>query len=105
MKYKIKITQQAETDIRNIYEYISFCLKSPEIAKGQIKRIKDRIFGLDEMPQRFKVYELDPWSERGLRSMIVDNYLVFYIADSSTKTVTVIRVIYSSRDINTQLSE
>ncbi len=37
--------------------------------------------------------------------MSVDNYFVFYIADNDNKTVTVIRVMYGKRDIESQLSQ
>ena len=40
MTYEIKITDQADNDIRNIYEYIACELQSPENAKGQLDRIK-----------------------------------------------------------------
>ena len=35
--------------------------------------------------------------------MPVDNYLVFYIAEKEEKRVTVIRIMYGRRDIETQL--
>ena len=34
----------------------------------------------------------------------VDNYLVFYIPDKNTKIVTVIRVMYGGRDIETEMN-
>ena len=34
MKFAIKITAQADNDIRNIYEYIAYELQSPENANG-----------------------------------------------------------------------
>lgn len=37
--------------------------------------------------------------------MPVDNYLVFYIPDKGTGIVTVIRVIYSGMDIESQLKD
>lgn len=37
--------------------------------------------------------------------MGVDNYLVFYIIDNDNKTVTVIRIMYGKRDIESQLSQ
>lgn len=35
MKYRIIITEQAEIDLRNIYEYIAFTLLESEIAIRQ----------------------------------------------------------------------
>lgn len=37
--------------------------------------------------------------------MPVDNYLVFYIPDRDAGIVTVIRVMYAGRDVDSQLKE
>mgnify|MGYP004546981121 FL=1 len=42
MIYTIKITDQADNDIRNIYEYIAYELQSPENASGQLDRIEKK---------------------------------------------------------------
>lgn len=105
MMYHVKISSQAETDLRDIYEYIAFELQALENAAGQIDRLQKTILGLDHMPKRFRSYEKEPWKSRGLREVPVDNYLVFYIPDDSTETVTIIRVMYGGRDVDTQLNE
>lgn len=40
MMYTIEITDQADIDTRNIYEYIAYELQSPENASGQLDRIE-----------------------------------------------------------------
>lgn len=54
MIYAIKITAQAENDIRNIYEFIAYELQSPENASGQLDRIEKCIISLDDMPERYR---------------------------------------------------
>lgn len=103
MKYKIILTKQADNDLRGIYEYIAFTLLEPEIAATQLDRIEKSTLSLDEMPERFKVFEKEPWYSRGLRQMPVDNFIVFYILNAEDETVTVIRVMYGGRDIDKQL--
>ena len=49
MTYTIKITDQADNDIRNIYEYIAYELQSPEKASGQLDRIEKCIMSLDDL--------------------------------------------------------
>ena len=66
MKYKIVLTRQADTDLRGIYEHIAFVLLEPVIAAGQLERIEKGILSLDEMPERFRVFEKEPWHSRGL---------------------------------------
>lgn len=103
MIFKIEISDQADNDLRNIYEYIAFELQSPENASGQLDRLEKCIMGLDQMPERFREYEKEPWHSRGLHIMPVDNYCVLYIPDMEKALVTIIRVMYGGRDIDTQL--
>lgn len=105
MIFEIDISDQAETDLRGIYEYIAFELQSPENAGGQLTRLEESIMGLDQMPERFRKYENEPWHSRGLRTMPVDNYCVLYIPDDEKAVVTIIRVMYGGRDMETQLKK
>ena len=105
MTFKVKLTEQAGNDLRGIYEYIAYELLSPESAAGQLNRLEKSILGLDSMPERFRAYDKEPWHSRGLRVMPVDNYLVFYIPDHNTETVTIIRIMYGGRDIDAQLKK
>ena len=84
MIYDIVISYQAEIDLRGIFEYIAFELKSPENASGQLDRLEACIMDLDHMSKRYRQYELEPWKSRGLRVAPVDNYLVLYIPDDDT---------------------
>ncbi|MFU9921782.1 type II toxin-antitoxin system RelE/ParE family toxin [Fannyhessea vaginae] len=103
MIYNIKITDQADNDIRNIYEYIAYELQSPTNASGQLDRIEKCIMSLDQMPERFRLYDREPWTSRGLRIVLVDNYCVLYIVNNGDMTVSIMRVMYGGRDIDTQL--
>ena len=103
MSYRVVLSNQADEDIRGIYEYIAYDLQSKQNAVGQIDRLEKQILSLDEMPERFGVFKQEPWNSRNLRVMPVDNYLVFYIPNRENKTVTVIRVMYGGRDVSAQL--
>jgi toxin ParE1/3/4 len=105
MIFGIEISAQADNDLRNIYEYIAYELQSPENAKCQLNRLEESILGLDQMPERFRTYEHEPWYSRGLRIMPVDNYCVLYIPNIEKAVVTIIRVMYGGRDIKTQLKK
>ena len=103
MKYKIEISEQADKDLRNIYEYIAFELQAPENASGQIDRLEKHILSLDSMPEKYRIYDKEPWKSRGLHILPVDNYAVLYIPDTDTKVVTILRIMYSGRDMDKQL--
>lgn len=105
MKYEVFTTEQAAADLRAIFEYIAYELLAGDNAIKQLDRLEDAILSLDEMPERYQLYDKEPWRERNLRIMPVDNYLVFYIPQEEDKTVTVIRVMYGRRDIDAQLKQ
>ena len=104
MNYEVRLTTEAENDLRGIFEYIAFELQSPQNAAGQLDRLEQCIMSLDQMAERFRVYEKEPWHSRDLRIMPVDNYLVFYIPNHEEQTVKIMRVIYGGRDIDKQLN-
>lgn len=105
MKYQIFYTNSARQDLKNIYRYISEDLVEPEIAAKLTDKIMKAIRSLDEMPQRYRLFEEEPWHSRGLRILPVNNYLVFYLLDDEKTVVTILRIIYGGRDISRQLSE
>ncbi len=92
-------TAEAEKDLRGIFEYIAFDLQSVQNAVGQLERLERGIVSLDHMPERFQIYEKEPWRRRNLRTMPVDNYLVFYMVNQEKRIVTIMRVMYGRRDI------
>ena len=104
MIYEVEISEQADNDLRGIFEYIAFELQSPENASGQLDRLEEQRLSLDTMPERYRKFEKEPWNSRGLRILPVDNYVVLYIANSDKKIVTILRVMYAGRDIDNQLT-
>ena len=104
MIYEVELSEQDDSDLRGIFEYIAFELHSPENASGQLDRLEEQILSLDTMPERYRKYEKEPWKSRGLSVLPVDNYVVFYIPDSDKKVVTILRVMYAGRDIDNQLN-
>ena len=77
MTYDVTFTEQAENDLRGIFEYIAFDLLSPENAAGQLDRIEEKILSLGEYPEKFRQYEREPWKSRNTRVVPVDNYAIF----------------------------
>ena len=105
MIFEVEISEQADTDLRGIFEYIAFVLFAPENASGQLNRLENGILSLEQYPMRHRVYEKEPWHSRGVRVLPIDNYVVLYIPNEETKVVTVIRVMYGGRNIDKELTE
>lgn len=102
-KYTVNITDEALADMEALYNYIAFKLLAPGNAIGQYNRIADAILSLDEYPNRFELFESEPEHSWGMHKMVVDNYLVCYIVDDGTVTVT--DVLYGASDVHYRLQE
>ena len=57
MTYAVELSARADDDLRGIFAYIAYGLKSIQNAIGQIERLEQGILGLDELPERFRRYE------------------------------------------------
>ena len=105
MNYSIVLTETAQADPSSIFRHIAVDLRSVQNANGQLSRIEKAVASLSQMPERYRVYDEENWHGRNMRIMPVDNYLVFYVPTHNDLTVTVMRIIYGSRDIDRQLRE
>lgn len=104
MSYNVSVSEQAEKDLRDIFEYIAFTLQVEQAAAGQLARLQKIILSLDTMPNRYPVYKKEPWRCRELRFVPVNHYVVFYLVDEAAQVVSIARVLYGSRDLPQQLA-
>ena len=79
MIYEVEVSEQADSDLREIFEYIAYELQSPQNASGQLDRLEEQILSLDTMPERYRKYEKEPWKSRGLRVLQSTAFFIFNI--------------------------
>ena len=99
MIWEVDYTDNAEQDLQDIYDYISNILLKPVTAAKQTNRIMDAIDSLEQMPMRYRLYYYEPWRSKGLRVMLVNNYLVLYLPDEKKGAISIIRIMYGGRDV------
>lgn len=80
-------------------------LCAPAIAEIQIKRLWKAILSFDELPERYRRYEKEPWHRRGMRVLPLDNFVILYIPYLEEKVVRIVTVMYGGRDISEQLKK
>ena len=95
MSWNVEIADAAYQDLRDIYAYIAFELRSPEDARNVLRQILSEIATLGEMPNRFRPYPREPLASQGVRVMDVGNYCVYYVARD--EVISVGRILYSHR--------
>ena len=93
MKYNIHVTQAAERDMANAYDYIDLVLKNPTAADKLLDVADEKIGALADFPHKFEVVSDKLLSLWGIRFTIVMNYLAFYTVDDATQTVHIVRFL------------
>ena len=101
--YEVFVTDKANEDLNAIYDYIASRLGAPDAATNQHSRIVDAIITLEEMPRRIKLMSSSSERSKGLRLMVVDKYSIIFMIKG--QSVFVVRVLYSSSDIDRRLEE
>ena len=99
MNYRVIVSEQAESDLKDIYSYICNDLKSEKSADKVVLRLQNIMTSLSATPEYFRVYPVEPWTSRKIRFVPVDNYIVFYLVKDVDGEVWITRIVYGKRDI------
>lgn len=98
IKYSLVITELAEADMRDIADYIAKELLEPATARKMIGRVAEAIFQLEQMPFRNGLVRDERLAANGIRHLLVDSYIVFYVISEKEEIVTIIRILYGKRN-------
>jgi toxin ParE1/3/4 len=60
--------------------------------------IKEQVLTLIQMPLRHSVVQEQPYGEMGVRKLLVENYIAFYIIDEENHEVHILRILYNRRE-------
>ena len=94
MNYSVNITDLAEDDILATIKYISSVLKNPIAANKLLDEIEKHEKILEEMPNIYPFVHDEYLSQKGIKYVMIKNYLMFYTIDENNKIVNVIRFLY-----------
>ncbi|MCR5324966.1 MAG: type II toxin-antitoxin system RelE/ParE family toxin [Lachnospiraceae bacterium] len=98
MNYSIHITSKAECDLNEAADYIEFTLLNPDAADNLLNKAEEEINKLAFMPQKYKIVDDPVLAAWGIRLVIINNYLAFYVIDEESKTVHIVRFLYGKRN-------
>lgn len=74
--YFVKITTQAEEQMREIVQYIAYKLKAAKAALCLLDAMEEAISSLSQFPQRVALTEEEPWHSYGIHKLPVKNFLI-----------------------------
>ena len=97
MTHRVEYTETAREDLYRIGDYLREHA-GDATAERFIRRLIAKADSLSFMPERYRErQELQP----GLRAVLVEKYLLFYLIDN--RTVSIIRVLHGARDVTAEM--
>ena len=96
--YFVNITDIAEADILSTVKYIANELKAPMAANNLLDEIEKHEKILEETPNIYPNVPDEYLAIKGLKFVIIKNYLMFFTVDEDKKVVNVLRFLYGRRD-------
>ncbi|MDD3040639.1 type II toxin-antitoxin system RelE/ParE family toxin [Bacteroides sp.] len=94
MTYDVHITATAERDLLKASDHIEFVLKNPKAADDLLDKAELQINSLADFPEKFRLVDDPVLASWGIRFIIVDGYLAFYVISEETHRVVVVRFLY-----------
>ena len=102
MRYEVRMSEEALTNIDETAEYIRFNYRNPVAAERFVDSVSEVAYSLAEFPGRIRLNAPDLGNPRGLRYVTVNNHsIIFQILEN--ETVWIDAIWHKSRDISTKL--
>lgn len=105
MTYSVFITATAERDMINASDHIEFVLKNPQAADDLLVAATEHISTLSDFPQKHQLVDEPVLASWGIRFVVVNNYLAFYVISEETKQVIIVRFLYQKSNWNAILHQ
>ncbi|MCF7942435.1 MAG: type II toxin-antitoxin system RelE/ParE family toxin [Spirochaetia bacterium] len=91
-------TSLAKKDLISAITYISDVLTAPASAEKLLDDSERESAVLTENPYLLPLSHDEYIAHRGIRSVMVKNYMLFHTVKEDAQTVTIIRMLYARRD-------
>ncbi len=92
-KYKVFLTQHAQNDLEEIYDYIA--ADSVLNAENFINRLEKRIYSLDTLPERHPLIPENEFFGTGYRHFIYKKYRIIYRIQNGS--VFILRIFHGAK--------
>ena len=104
IRYNVCYSQDALSDLTNIFEYIAYVQLEQSNAVNLITEIKNAIQSLSTLPYRHKHFKTLKSNSKEERMFVVKGYAILYEIDEKSKTVGINAIISCKRDLDRLLN-
>ena len=99
-EYGYRFTEQAETDLSGILQYISEDLSDPSAATALGRKVFEKIDAIRHFLQPGMVVDNHFLTDHDVCCVLIDNYILYYKAIDAEKVVYIIRIVYAKRNLD-----
>ena len=103
--YQYHFTKKAETDLDEILSYISIELSNPDAAASFLKDLQTVLTSICSVPKIGRIVENEFLPDKEIRKSLVGNYVLYYLPDTEEKSIYVLRILYSRRNLDELVRE
>ena len=97
-KYRVDVSEVAESDLRDIVRYIASQLSTPITALQMMELLEEAMTDLADLPERCPLVADERLSQMRYRKLMIKNYIGFFSIDVKNKVVDIERILYGRRD-------
>ena len=97
-RYNYVLTESAETDIDEAFDYIANELVNSDAASAFADELEEKLEEICKTPKAGRPVH-NPYLKRDdIRRVLVKNYIAYYLIDEKKENIVVLRVVYNRRD-------
>lgn len=97
-RYNYVLTENAEADIDEAFDYIANELVNPDAASAFADELEEKLEEICKTPKAGRPVH-NPYLKRDdIRRVLVKNYITYYLIDEKKENIVVLRVVYSRRN-------
>ena len=97
--FEVRLTRQAEEQLRGIAIYIAVELKNPDASTELMDDLEEELTRLGKNPEKYRLVDEQPWRDEGVRWTKVKNFNVYFWVDIENAAVHVTGICYEKRDM------
>ena len=97
-RYNYVLTESAEADIDEAFDYIAGDLVNPDAASAFADELEEKLEEICKTPKAGRPVH-NPYLKRDdIRRVLVKNYIAYYLINEEAAKIVVLRVVYNRRD-------
>ena len=98
-------SENAESDLDKIINYISKTLFNKQAAKDFFQEISKIIEDIKLFPEMYELVNNEFIKNKKIRRAPVQNYNLYYVYNDTTNSLTVLRILYAHQNLESKFGE